>query len=135
MSEKRIGRAGKTRGCLKCGALLAHPKTGRRRVYCNRACRGAANYELRRLQRQLMSLETRRASLRTRLDDTFARDYMGRTPAQQLTAIELQIAEAETRLRLLLADAPTSLPPETREGQLERRTTNPDVYPERETRS
>src|SRR5215203_4677035 len=43
--------------CLKCGSDVEQNGVCRRKVYCGRSCRRAAEYELRRLQRALEAAE------------------------------------------------------------------------------
>jgi hypothetical protein len=76
--------------CLKC----EEPIPGSRRAdarFCSDACRGAAEYERRRLQRRLEHLED--AELQWRCWPGYER---------QLAHVQDQIAEAEARLRTLL---------------------------------
>jgi sugar-specific transcriptional regulator TrmB len=97
MSEK-LGR------CLKCGGPLSQPPTGRPRSYCGPACRQAAAYEIKRLQRRLEALEERASRLRHERE-TGVKDWLGRTRAEALADVEAEIAAAEERLRALLAGA------------------------------
>ena len=104
----------KSAACVQCGEAIEQQRRGRPKAYCGPGCRGAAAYELKRLQRRLEALEIRCADLRTQREREHYRDYVGRTTTEQLAAVEAQIEEAETRLRVLLASAPTMLSPETR---------------------
>jgi len=72
--------------CLKCGAPLTSPPTGRPPRYCSVGCRRAAEYELRRIQRHLERLE--------RQSEWVARDYLKEHRAK--------IAQLEARLKELL---------------------------------
>ena len=89
--------------CLKCGKPLEKSAAGRPPSYCSRACRRAAEYELKRLQRHLERLETEREELRhSRLK---LGDMLGRTHRQQVSDNRRALAEKETRLRELLEEA------------------------------
>ena len=89
--------------CLKCGGPLPErPATGRPPAYCSVACRRAAEFEIRRLNRRLETLETKASALRHGRD-TGIRDWQGRTPQMALADAEGEIADAEARLRALLA--------------------------------
>ena len=89
--------------CPKCGAAVdRHPGPGRPSLYCSPACRQAAAYEIKRLQRRLEGFELRRSAPRVEKDGI--RDYLGRTRREQLADIEQQIKADEDRLRLLLAE-------------------------------
>ena len=91
--------------CPKCaGPIERRPGRGRPRIYCGRICRAQGGYEIRRIQRRLQGLESCLSALRQERDD-WIRDYQGRTPAQQRKAVEAEIAEAEARLALLLAES------------------------------
>ena len=59
--------------------------------YCTDACKVAAEYERRRLQRRLERLETWQSN---------ARMYL--LPKQQLDRVQAEIDQAEARLRALL---------------------------------
>ena len=94
--------------CVKCQKPIerAVPR-GRPPSYCSDICRGAAAYELRRVQKRLEAMEVRRGVLRqaTETDLEYGiRDALGRDLPQQLAALEAQIAEDEARLRLLLSE-------------------------------
>ena len=98
--------------CPKCDkAIERRPGRGRPAIYCGDVCRSAAAYEVRRLTRRLQGLETRLSTLH-QTDDDWIRDYQGRTPAQQRKAVEAEIAEAEARLALLLAEPRGKLLPD-----------------------
>ncbi len=99
----------KSTACVQCGAAMEQLRRGRPKAYCGPGCRGAAGYELKRLQRRLEGLEVRCADLRTQDDrGPRYRDYAGRDLAGQLAAIETQITEAQARLRALLSAAPAT---------------------------
>ena len=87
--------------CLKCGSnRLTKLATGRPPVYCSVACRRAAEYEIKRLQRHLARLEIEAEDLgQTRLK---LGDNLGRTHRQQVADNRRALAEKETRLRDLL---------------------------------
>ena len=93
--------------CLKCGGPLPErPATGRPATYCSVACRRAAEFEIRRLNRRLEVLEVKASGLRHGRDSGI-RDWQGRTPQMALADVEEEIAEAEARLRALLAGEET----------------------------
>ncbi len=78
------------------------PATGRPPSYCSTACRRAAEYELKRLQRHLERLETEGEELRhSRLK---LGDWLGRSHRQQVADNRRTLAEKETRLRELLEE-------------------------------
>ena len=87
--------------CFKCAAQIQQPATGRPRRFCSDACRVATNYEIRRLNSRLESLETEASRLRHERDNGL-RDGGGRTQAELLAATEAEIVDGERRLRLLL---------------------------------
>jgi len=91
-------------GCLVCGVGLQQPANGGRRNYCSRSCRRSAEYELRRLQRQLHDLETFARNLR-----------LLRAPKRQQQAIQGEIDQAQGRLLELLGGhlEPRTPPPRT----------------------
>jgi hypothetical protein len=88
--------------CLKCDRPLTKPVTGRPPTYCSVGCRRSAEYEVRRISRRLEALEERASRLRHE-PDTSVRDWVGRTRLEALTDVEAEIADAEARLRALLA--------------------------------
>jgi hypothetical protein len=53
--------------CAKCGGELVQQETGRPSRYCSKACRRAAEYELRRIQRRLEDLEVSESNARREL--------------------------------------------------------------------
>ncbi len=89
--------------CLKCGSPLTKSATGRPPRYCSVACRRAAEYERKRIQRHLERLEIQGEELgqsRWKLSDT-----LGRTHRQQVNDNRKAIAAKEARLRELLEEA------------------------------
>lgn len=92
-------------GCVKCGAELSAPPTGRPPTYCSTGCRRATEYELRRLQRRLERLEEDLGWLRPLRPDVFTIYGKAGPAVAQVTA---DIAEAEARMRELLDTAPAS---------------------------
>jgi len=90
--------------CIKCGGPLEQPATGRPPIYCSPACRQAAAYEIKRLQRRLEGLETWASRLRHEPDVGY-RDGAGRRHREQVADLDAQIAEAEARLLALLGEA------------------------------
>jgi len=89
--------------CIKCGAGLKQPRTGRSRVYCSPGCRQSAAHEIQRLNRRLLDLEVQLSSLRQQPDMGFS-DFYGRNHQAQIAGVQAEITEAEGRLRLLLAE-------------------------------
>lgn len=88
--------------CIKCCKPLEKPATGRPPSYCSTACRRAAEYELKRLQRHLERLETEGEELRhSRIK---LGDWLGRSHRQQVNDNRKAIARAEERLRDLLEE-------------------------------
>lgn len=83
--------------CIKCGAPVHQPATGRPKSYCSTGCRRAAEKEIGRLNDRLAQLE--KMAMNCRLG------YGMPTPGE-LRAIEAEITRAEIRLRDLLAAAP-----------------------------
>ena len=92
--------------CPKCDAAVDRRLgPGRPAIYCGAACRQAAAYEIKRLQRRLELRESRRLTLRHAEGiDREIRDGFGRTGAEQLAAVEAEIAEDEARLKVLLSE-------------------------------
>jgi hypothetical protein len=91
--------------CLVCRVKI-EPKSGRGRppLYCGQVCKRQARYELRRVQQRLYNLESEREVCR-RPDYSTLRFISGRTAAERLVDIEVEIARANRRLRELLAAA------------------------------
>lgn len=83
--------------CIKCGAPVHQPATGRPKAYCSTGCRRAAEKEIGRLNDRIGQLEQKAMN---------ARLGYGLATAADLRAIEAEITRAETRLRDLLAAAP-----------------------------
>lgn len=83
--------------CIKCGAPIQQPATGRPRAYCSTGCRRAAEKEIGRLNDRLTKLEDRATNCRL---------GYGLAPDSDLRAIEPEIARTEARLRELLNAAP-----------------------------
>ena len=90
--------------CLKCNTPLDQPATGRPPIYCGPACRQAAAYEIKRLNRRLEGLETWASRLRHEPDCGY-RDGAGRRHKEQVADLDAQIAKAEARLLALLGEA------------------------------
>lgn len=92
--------------CPKCASpVRQRPGRGRPRVFCSTVCRQVAAYEIKRLQRRLELRESRRLTLRHM--EGYGReikDGLFRTWAEQLAAVEAEIAEDEARLRVLLSE-------------------------------
>ena len=89
--------------CLKCGSPLTKSAAGRPSSYCSVACRRAAEYERKRLQKHLERLEIEGEALgqtRSKLYDT-----LGRSHRQQRNDNRKALARAEERLRELLEEA------------------------------
>ena len=86
-----------TTPCIKCGAPVHQPATGRPKAYCSTGCRRAAEKEIGRLNDRLAQLE--KMAMNARLG-------YGLATAADLRGIEAEITRAETRLRDLLAAAP-----------------------------
>lgn len=89
--------------CIKCGAPLAQPDTGRPKTYCSTVCRRAAEFEIRRIVRRIETMEL--ALRNARADRSGIRDLSGRTSEQYADVLSGHIAEDEGRLRELLAAA------------------------------
>lgn len=94
------------RECVKCFRPLEQAQTGRPPRYCGEPCRRAAEYEVKRLQRRLETLEEDRRTLRhTRQGyhgNYSGRDKLGRDLKQARKDTDQDIAEMETRLRVLV---------------------------------
>jgi hypothetical protein len=94
-----------TKACLKCGAPIQGPATGRPKAYCGQVCRRLAEFEIRRLTRQLETLEAERLYLeQTGVARAGLRDAVGRTHKQQVADVKHSIEAIESRLRALLSD-------------------------------
>lgn len=91
--------------CVKCGALLTRPPTGRPPRYCSTACRRVAEYEVRRLQRHLEREERLEAQWRRDSDpDTRFAGGSVEYATRMLAVTVAEIARLEARLRELLDD-------------------------------
>jgi hypothetical protein len=93
--------------CRKCGAPLVVPPTGRPPDYCGQACRRISEFEIRRLVRQLDTLDEQQTHLtQPGIAASSLRDTYGRTHAQQLADVQGSIVALEKRLRALIGDEP-----------------------------
>lgn len=89
--------------CLICGNETKKPETGRPARYCSVACRRAREFEVRRLNKRLGQLESRRDDESELVDaPTTYCDMYGRAAAERLAAVEKLIARAQSRLKALL---------------------------------
>lgn len=91
--------------CVKCGKPLPERSgPGRPQVFCGKACRRVAEYELRRLQKALQgveeSLRHHRESLA--LSDGYGFTCCGRKKAEHVVIIDVERGGLEDRLRCLL---------------------------------
>jgi hypothetical protein len=77
-------------GCLKCEEPIPEPRRADSR-YCSEACKLAAEYERRRLQRRLERLEDAAVQWRAWPDSE-----------RQLAHVQAEIVQAEARLLVLL---------------------------------
>jgi|GEM_PF-2120288 len=91
--------------CVKCGTALPEPR-GNRRRFCGPACRRTAEYEIRRLNRRLETMERDRDKLISQGDCGLQNMY-GQTYAAELQGINRSIQQAEERLLLLLTEDET----------------------------
>ncbi|MFN2488797.1 MAG: hypothetical protein ABR529_03470 [Actinomycetota bacterium] len=92
-------------GCVKCGRELERAATGRPKRYCGTPCRRAAEFELRRIQRQIEDLEHMERTWRQELNPATARLGASKGYAEgQHGFYAAEIARMETRLRSLLDD-------------------------------
>jgi hypothetical protein len=87
--------------CVMCGTDLEQPTTGRPRTYCGPVCRRAAEYELRRLQRQLEGAEQSVLVARRNVEFGPASPHYQR---RRLAFERQRLADLEVRLRTLLGD-------------------------------
>jgi hypothetical protein len=80
------------RTCPKCGTSIEHaPGThGRPPLYCSETCRRLAEFEIRRINRHMETLEASLSNLRINGFDMF------------IAATEAEIARQEARLRALI---------------------------------
>jgi hypothetical protein len=83
--------------CVKCGAPIQQPATGRPRTYCSTGCRRAAEKEITRVAARIDQLENMAMNLRL---------GRGMPTAGELDLIAAEITRAETRLQELLDVAP-----------------------------
>lgn len=90
--------------CRKCGSTFESNAIGRPAAYCSAGCRRAREYELRRLQAQLVGLEARR--LHCRLDRSGLMYVPGGTAAELVVDLTHEIERAEARLREPLEGEP-----------------------------
>lgn len=95
--------------CRKCGAALAgRPGVGRPAWYCSTGCRRAAEYELRRAQDALATVEKRAREHREQiaLESVYGLNCCGRGQAlvRHLEGIEAERMRLESRMQLLLDD-------------------------------
>ncbi len=93
--------------CPIDGTPLPPSATGRPPTYCSVGCRRTAEYELRRLDRRLGSLEVQRDTIQVRLDRYAVMPPQGTavvaTEGLALASVEAAIVRATDRLRELLA--------------------------------
>ncbi len=88
--------------CVKCGSDLKIPKTGRKPRYCGPACRRAAEYELRRVQRTLENLESWERGYRQDLDEGYPSTGPNLAYTRKKHAwYTAEIARTEARMREL----------------------------------
>jgi hypothetical protein len=98
--------------CLKCGvALSEEPTGGRPPSYCSAACRRAAEFELRRLQRAIESAEKERDRCQRKVDGVQPHYGNPDRPAHELAWWTRRVATLEARLRELLADGSVKVSP------------------------
>ncbi len=94
-----------TKTCPKCSKEFEFTEGGRGRppTYCGDTCRRLAEFEIRRVSRELDRLEERRIRLRDDvLADSYLKDFHGRAASRQYEHCALLIEEQENRLRALL---------------------------------
>lgn len=101
---KAAAMSEKVAACVKCAAPLDQSATGRPKTYCGDGCRGAAAYEIRRINRRLEFLEGRLATLRHEPDRGY-KDMHGRTRREQIDAFDAERIDAEVRIAALLGPA------------------------------
>jgi hypothetical protein len=99
--------------CVKCGAPVTPPTTGRPPRYCSTGCRRAAEYELQRLQRHLEAAEREVTCLKHMdpAESVEPSDYskmfhvskFGKQAGKALANATAEIARLEARMRQLLA--------------------------------
>lgn len=90
--------------CVKCGETLPERTgPGYPRSYCSQACKRAAEFEVRRINRHLERLESSRSDARTTAEHHPDMTTIGMvTVTQRVEAISAEIARTETRLHELL---------------------------------
>jgi hypothetical protein len=87
--------------CAKCTRpLSARARTGRPARYCSPACRRAAEYELRRVQRHLEMVERELRLYRVKSAET----WIPPVERRSVPALEAEAERLECRLRELLSD-------------------------------
>ena len=101
--------AEKTGACRYCGTPLAKPKRGRPPRYCSVGCRRASEYEVRRCNRRLETLEAERDALAVTsaeyaMRDASATAWQRQRHAVRVQAIADQISDYRQRLAELLND-------------------------------
>ena len=87
--------------CVKCGAGVEQPATGRPASYCSAGCRRSAAIEIKRLNRRIEKLEERLEDHRGAPDDG-PPDFDGNKPPARRALLAEGMKEAEERLRALL---------------------------------
>jgi hypothetical protein len=95
--EKGLVMAKQAEECVKCGTGLTRPATGRPPRYCSVTCRRAAEFELRRVQRRLESLEREEQELRAGRHFWLSGEHM----RERLDFVRAEIDRLEARMREL----------------------------------
>src|SRR5215218_7948151 len=96
--------------CAKCSSPLSQPARGRPKRYCSTACRRAAEFELRRVQKALTTAENEAEAARRTVEtrDAGLAGYGGAlTPGRECLALEQasrRVVELEERMRVLLSE-------------------------------
>ncbi|MGH8592342.1 MAG: hypothetical protein ACREX9_21850 [Gammaproteobacteria bacterium] len=90
--------------CKSCGVSLPVNRTGWPSDYCSTGCRRAAEFEIRRVNRRLESLETSLSSMRINPDDELMSMIAGRTRTERVAAVEAELTTLKARFRELLDD-------------------------------
>ncbi|MGH8593515.1 MAG: hypothetical protein ACREV3_06555 [Gammaproteobacteria bacterium] len=90
--------------CKSCGVSLPVNKARRPSDYCSTGCRRAAEFEIRRVNRRLESLETSLSSMRINPDDELMSMIAGCTRTERVAAVEAELAMLKARFRELLDD-------------------------------
>ncbi len=91
--------------CKSCGLSLPVNKAGRPSEYCSTGCRRAAEFEIRRVNRRLESLETSLSSMRINPRDALTDMIEGRTHAERVAAVQAELDLLKARFRVLLDDS------------------------------